>query len=145
MLALLTLVVISALNIGTSNFRAVSNTQFRDEAVAAADLAIQQVVSSDFTASPAAEEIAVDINDDGTTDYVVAIAVPACIYAAVAEAADPSSVSLPAAMTVASTWNTVWEIDATVTAAQNPGQAAVRIRSGVRVLLEQAEVDTVCT
>jgi len=144
MLVLVTLVVITALNIGSSNFRAVSNTQFRDEAIAAAELAIREVISSDFTAAPGPQPgLEIDLNDDDVVDYVVNIAEPQCIYAAQASEADPSSLSLPGAMTEASTWNTVWELDATVTPA-NAGEATVRVRSGVRVLLEESELDMVC-
>lgn len=108
MLVLITLMLITALNLGTTNFRAMSNMQFRNEALAAANLAIEQVMSTPFTAAPAAEAINVDIDNDADTDYVVNVAVPQCIYAAPAFGADPSSLSLPVSMTVSSTWNTVW-------------------------------------
>jgi hypothetical protein len=149
MLVLLTLVVITALNIGSSNFRAVSNTQFRDEAIAAADFAVQQVLSSDFTAVPAAEDVNVDLDDDGTVDYLVNVAEPRCIYAAIAEEADPSGFKFPQQGAVVAVWDTVWELDATVAEAgsianDNAGEAAVRVRSGVRVRLDQNQVDAVC-
>ena len=48
MLVLITLMVIAALNLGTSNFRAVSNTQFREQAIAAANVAIQDRISSEL-------------------------------------------------------------------------------------------------
>jgi len=70
--------------------------------------------------------------------------VPQCIYASQAFGADPSSLSLPPSMSAASTWNTVWDLDANVDAADNAGGAAVRVRSGVRVLLSEVEKDTVC-
>lgn len=144
MLALITLLVLTAMNLASSGFRSVSNTQFRDEAIAAANFAVQQVVGSDFTAAPVAEEVNVDLDNDGNVDYVVDVAVPTCIFADVAASADPSSLSLPAAMTTASTWNTVWDIDATVSPDSNAAAASVRVRAGVRVLLTQAERDTVC-
>ena len=146
MLVLITLVVITALNIGSANFRAVSNTQFRDEAVAAAEVAIQQVISSDFTLAPAAVSIDVDLDNDEAEvpDYVVDVAQPQCIFASVADETDPSGEELDPSLTVASTWNTVWELDATVAPASSAGEAEVRVRSGVRVLLSQAEKDTVC-
>ena len=144
MLALITLLVITALNLGSSGFRAVSNTQFRDEAIAASNFAIQQVISSPFTLAPTAEEINVDIDNDGDTDYIVNIAQPQCIYASQASSSDPSSVGLPPAMTVAPTWNTVWDVDASVAPANNVAQAAVRIRSGVRVLLTDAQKESSC-
>lgn len=144
MLVLITLMLITALTLGISNFRAVGNMQYREEAVAAASKAVEQVVSSPFTAAPGAETILVDIDNNGTTDYSVAIAVPQCISATQAFGADPSSLSLPPAMTVASTWNTVWDIDATVNSTSNVGGAAVRVRTGVRVLLPEAQKDVVC-
>ena len=80
---------------GTTNFRSVSNMQFREEAIAAANKAIEQVISSPFTAAPAAEAINVDIDNDATTDYVVQIAAPLCVFATQAFGADPSSLALP--------------------------------------------------
>jgi len=144
MLTLITLLVITALNLGTSNFRAVSNTQFRDEAIAAANVAIQQVIGSDFTDDPAAQDLEVDLDNDGAPDYVVTIAEPTCIAASIASDAEESSHFLPGAMTVASTWNTVWDLDATVAPESNAGEAAVRVRSGVRVLLTQTEKNLSC-
>lgn len=144
MLVLITLMLIAALNLGTTNFRAMSNMQFRSEAIAAANRAIEQVISSPFTVAPAAEAINVDLDNDGTTDYVVQIAQPQCVYAAQAFGADPSSLSLPMTMSVASTWNTVWDLDASIDGAQNAGGATVRVRSGVRVLLSEVQKDTVC-
>ena len=144
MLVLITLMLITALNLGVTNFRAVGNMQFRDEATAAANQAIEQVISSPFTAAPAAESINIDTNNDGSTDYVVEIAVPQCVLASQAFSADPSSLSLPPSMTVASTWNTVWDLDATVNGSSNVGGAAVRVHSGVRVLLSETEKTAVC-
>jgi hypothetical protein len=144
MLTLITLLVITAMNLASSGFRSVSNTQFRDEAIAAANFAIQQVIGSAFTLAPAAEPVNVDLDDDGNVDYVVNIATPTCIFADIASVADPSSLSLPVAMTAASTWNTVWDVDATVAPGSNAAEASVRVRAGVRVLLTQAQKDTVC-
>jgi len=144
MLVLITLMLITALNLGITNFRAVGNMQFRDEATAAANQAIEQVISSPFTAAPAAESVNIDINDDGSTDYVVEIAVPQCILASQAFSADPSSVSLPPSMSLSTNWNTVWDLDATVNGSGNVGGAAVHVRSGVRVLLSGWEKAAVC-
>ncbi len=128
MLVLITLMLITALNLGTTNFRAVANMQFRSEAVAAANMAIEQVISTPFTAAPAAESINVDIDNDADTDYDVAVAVPECIYAAQAFGADPSSLSLPVSMSASSTWNTVWDVDATATDDDNRGRDRARAR-----------------
>jgi hypothetical protein len=146
MLVLITLLVVTALNLASSGFRSVSNTQFRDEAISAANFAIQQVISSPFFLDPdeADQDIPVDLDNDGTTDYVVSIAVPQCIFVAEAEAGRASSLSLPVTMTTGSTWNSVWDIQATVAPESNAGGAAVRIRTGVRVLLNQTQRDDVC-
>jgi len=102
MLVLITLMVIAALNLSTANFRAVSNTQFRNQAIAAANVAIADRISSTFDAGsidpgtglPATTYPTVDLNNDGVVDYTVAVT-PACMNASIAESADPSSVSLP--------------------------------------------------
>ncbi len=144
MLVLITLMLISAVNIGSANFRSVSNMQFRAEAIAAANQAIDQVVSSPFYVTPAAETIGIDVNNDGTDDYEVSIALPVCVSAAQASSPPPSSVSLGPSMTLDPTWNTVWEIDATVTATGNVGQAGARVHSGVRQMLTQVQKNIVC-
>jgi len=141
MLTLITLLVITALNLGSANFRAVSNTQFRDEAIAAANAAIQLRLSGTFVDPPATTTSPVDIDDDGVDDYVVQVT-PTCMSAAVAETADPSSASLPPAMSLASTWNTVWDIAARVT--DDTSGASVVIHAGARVLLAQADKDRAC-
>lgn len=140
MLVIITLVVTSAFMMSNTNLKSVGNMQTRDEAVAAANVAIEQVLGSPFTIAPAAESINVDINNDGTTDYVVAIAIPSCIRATKAAGTPPpSSVGFVAPAT---NYSTVWDIDATVTDASSG--AAVRVHQGVRVLLTQAQKDTVC-
>lgn len=144
MLVLITIMLISALVLSTSNFRSVTNMQFREEAIAAANRAIDQVISSNFTADPKEETIEVDIDNDGNPDYVVQIDVPVCISASEAFGADPSSLALPVAMTVASTWNTVWDIRATVAPEDNAGGASVVVRAGVRALLTESRKDAEC-
>ena len=73
-MTLITLLVVSAFTLSSSNLKAVGNMQARDESVAAANQAIELVVSSAFTDAPVAQEVNVDINKDGTTDYTVEIA-----------------------------------------------------------------------
>jgi Tfp pilus assembly protein PilX len=160
MLVLITLMVIAALNLGTANFRSVSNTQFREQAIAAANVAIQDRVSSTFVGPVVDTTLGtiatsyqnVDLNNDGTPDYTVAIT-PACVSATVAESADPSSLSLPGVMSVASTWNTVWDVRAEVsppsvptgvTLVADPSGARVTVHAGVRVLLTQSQKDDAC-
>lgn len=144
MLVLITIMLITALNIGAANFRSVSNMQFREEAIAAANRAIELVISSNFAATPTAQEINVDIDQDDNVDYVVQVDAPQCVQATVAEEFDPSSEELGPTLSAASTWNTVWDVRATVDPEQNASGASVTVRAGVRVLLTQAQRDTVC-
>ncbi len=147
MLAVITLLVTSAFNMSTTNLKAVGNMQRRAEALAAANKAIEQVISSPFTGTPTADEINVDINNDGVNDYVVTIATPTCVsasrksQAAGAGTASSLSLGLPASVNF---YNTVWDIDATVSDVAG-SSAAVRVRQGVRVLLSETQYGTVCT
>lgn len=142
MLVLLTLVVTSAFMLSTGNLKAVSNMQFRNEAGAATNKAIEQVVGSPFTNAPGEETISVDIDNDGDMDYVVEVEKPVCIRASVAAATAASSLSLGSAMKSQAYWNTIWDIDAAV---NDPVTgASIRIRQGLRVLLTQAQKKLVC-
>jgi len=142
MLVLVTLLVITALNIGSSNFQAVTNTQFRDRAIAAANAAIQTRIGSDFAAAGVTTPITVDLDNDGATGDLNVAVTPTCISATVAETADPSSLSLPAELSLAATWNTVWDIQAVVTDPATGASAVVH--TGVRVLLSQPDRDAAC-
>ena len=140
MLVTLTLIVSTAFTLSSSNLKSVRNMQLRNEAIAAANLAIEQVVSSPFTNLPTAETINVDINNDGTNDYTVAIAQPICTRATIASDAVLSSIDLN--MSSGATWNTVWDIDATVV--DPTSGSAVRVRSGTRVQLSDSQKTAVC-
>lgn len=78
MLVVLTLLVLSAIRSSNTNLRIAGNMQMQGEATAAAQQAIEQVLSSNFTASPASSVINVDINNDGTNDYRADVTKPAC-------------------------------------------------------------------
>lgn len=73
MLLVLTLLVISAIRAGMTNLRIVGNMQAQEEVSSVAQQATEQVMSSNFTANPSAQAIAVDINKDGTPDYTANI------------------------------------------------------------------------
>ena len=77
-LVILTLLVVSAIRAGNSSLRIAGNMQQKDEAVAAAQQATEQVISVNFTTNPIAQTINIDINKDGTTDYVVTIPAQTC-------------------------------------------------------------------
>jgi len=142
MLVLVTLLVITALNVGSSNFQAVTNTQFRDRAIAAANAAIQTRIGSDFLAAGEEETFSIDLDNDGPTGNLNVQVTPACISATVAETADPSSLSLPPELSLAATWNTVWDIQAVVTDPATGASAVVH--TGIRVLLSQPDRDDAC-
>ncbi len=141
MLVMTTLMATTSFIMSTTNLKSVGNVQFRQEAVAAANASIEQVLGSPFTDAPATEEITIDIDNSGTTDYSVSIAQPDCISAMAAGSSAPSSIALPA-MAGSADWNTVWELDATVS--DPVSGTSARVRSGVRVLLTEAEKNSVC-
>ncbi|MBC9251467.1 hypothetical protein A9179_14440 [Pseudomonas alcaligenes] len=141
MLLLLTTMATSSFMFSTTNLQAVGNQQWHGEAQAAADLAIEQVVGSAFTTAPAAQSIDVDINHDNSVDYVVEVSQPECIRADLSSAAPPSSLTLSGMSN--STWNTIWEMVATV--ADPASGTSVQVRSGVRVLLSEARKNAVCS
>jgi hypothetical protein len=78
MLVILTLMVLSAASMSTNNVKATANMQFRDAAFAAANLAVEQVVSTAFTNAPQAVAVDLDLNRDGTNDYTVQVPAPSC-------------------------------------------------------------------
>ena len=141
MLVLITLMVTSAFTLSTTNLKSVGNMQAKDEAIAAANQAIEQVLSSPFTTAPAAEEINVDINNDGEIDYVASIAIPTCIRASIESAAVKTSGTLPSMSTV-NTYNTLWNIEATIDDAKTGVKTIVQ--TGTRVLLTQTQKEAVC-
>ncbi|WP_242443042.1 PilX N-terminal domain-containing pilus assembly protein [Pseudomonas sp. LFM046] len=139
MLLLLTMLVSSAFTMSSVNLKSVGNMQTRDEALAAANTAIELVVSTDFTAAPKETRSNVDIDNDGNVDYVVDIATPVCIQESLAQVVAPSSENLSMS---SNTWNTVWSVNATVSDSKTGG--SVQVRSGVRVLLTDAKKNAVC-
>ena len=139
MLVLITLMVTAAFMISSGNLRAVGNMQFRNEAIAAASDAIEQVLGSPFTDAPTAQAINVNI---GTATYTVNVAAPTCVRASVAQIGAASSLALGSAMSTQAFWNTVWDIQADVNDAVTG--ATVRVRQGVRVLLSQSQKNLVC-
>ncbi len=141
MMVLITLIVLSAFTLSSTNAKSVGNMQVRDEAIAAANQAIEQVISADFTAAPAAESINVDINKDDVIDYSVALAKPVCVRAIAAVTSVGCDTEHPELCT-GSTWHSEWDINATVTDASSG--ARVNIRQGVRVLLTDSRKILVC-
>lgn len=156
MLVLITLVVITAYNLSSTNLKSVGNMQFRDEALAAANMALEQTMGTTFATAPTAATVEVDLNQDGNSDYTVAIAQPACISGSLvtwssSEEGGGSSAELELLesgkntyLTSASFYNTIWDIEATVTDLTTG--ASVKVHQGVRATpMTQAEYTAVCS
>lgn len=139
LLVLITLVVTSAFTLSGSNLRSVGNMQVRDEAIAAANTAIEIGIESSFAASLSSATRNIDINNDGETDYVVSVAAPTCVRASNAIKESYSSVTLGAGMSSSAYWNTIWDFDATVTDTKTG--ASTRVHQGVRVLIPGSSAD----
>jgi len=85
MLVLITMFVVTAFKLGKSNLQTVGNAQLRNQALSAAQGAIEMAVSKDFTIAPAnaitatipcgnlANQTCVDVNGDGVMDVTVAV------------------------------------------------------------------------
>lgn len=133
MLVLLTLIAVSAINSTSGSVQMVGNAQFREEANAAAQQAIEQVLSSpDFmTTPPAAQNI--DVNLDGTADFTVTFApAPACLSAKPATYGEPGVPTVCSSSIGAVCFWTMWEIRAVVS---DPSTgAAVNVRQGVKTI-----------
>ena len=76
MLMLLTLIAISSMNSTTSSIQVVGNAQFREEANSAAQQGIENIISSNFTVSPAASTVPVAF---GAATYTAEVEAPTCI------------------------------------------------------------------
>lgn len=141
MLLLFTLLVTSAFMMSNTNLKSVGNMQARTEVLSAANFAINQVMSSDFTKAPKAEQVIVDINSDGTDDFTVDMAVPVCLTSKVFAKGEESGTDVQ--VPKSDTYSTLWELQATV---DDPMTGAnVRVRSGVRVVLDQTTCDNYCS
>jgi len=139
MLLLITLLVSGAFSLSMTNLKAVGNVQMREEALAAANKVVEDVISTSFVGA-GSQSFSVDIDGDSNDDYLVQVPQPVCIKAVMADATAPSSVSL--AVLSSSTWNTIWQVEANAT--DTSGQASVRVRTGVRVLLPDAQKNIHC-
>ena len=141
LLILITLLVTTAFSISTTNLKAVGNAQVHREAIAAANKTLQLIVPITFWDPAVARNDSVDINNDGTIEYAVAVAAPTCIRATRVNINSASSVTLPGFSAI-DAWNTVWELDATAT--EQASGTRVRVRHGVRVLMTEADKNAYC-
>lgn len=126
-LVVLTLLAVSAIRSSSLNLRIVGNMQFKSEAEAAAQQAIEQVMSSSaIFYTPTAQSIAVDINHDGTTDYTVSIGAPSCLKMATAS-------GYSALFAASAPQDTYWDVKSTVTDSRSGSK--IIVHQGVKVRL----------
>lgn len=135
MLVLITLMVTSAFTLSTGNLKSVGNMQVREEAISAANVAIERIISSDaifFAPEESIEEVG---------PYTVTVAEPVCVAAidiASGSSADANPNILieggPAAGGIASGFKiTYWDISATV---DDPTTGAkAEVHQGVKITL----------
>ncbi len=136
MLVVMTLIAVTAINLSTTGIQVVGNSQFRQEAVAAGQMAIETVVSSSafMTAAPAVQSI--DTNMDGNPDFTVTFApAPSCQYYV---PIDPTQSGIPkecfGSLANVCFW-TIWDITAVVTdVSTGTTGASISITQGVRTI-----------
>lgn len=150
MLMLITMFVITAYRYSSTNLKSVSNMQTHDEAIAAANKAMEQMIGSwDFSTPPVADQISVDIDNNGNNDYVVSIAAPVCAKAVAVTTPSVSNSECPTnsegltvcAPSAANIYNVVWDLDATATGASG---SKVRVRQGISKSISQDQCDAAC-
>ncbi|MDP2786659.1 MAG: PilX N-terminal domain-containing pilus assembly protein [Pseudomonadota bacterium] len=150
MLVMVTLLVVGTMSLSLTNLKVAGNMQYRSEAMAAANLAMEQVIGADFTINPQAQVITVDISRDNVTDYTVNIAQPTCIKIRVL---NNSELTLPADLACVAgigmgigaqslCAETRWEVIATVQDANSGG--VVTLRQGVSKRMESTLAQSQC-
>ncbi|KAF3997804.1 PilX N-terminal domain-containing pilus assembly protein [Glaciimonas immobilis] len=127
MLLVLTLLVVSAIRMGNANLKTVGNMQAKNEATAAAQQAIEQIMSNlnNFYA-PTAQTIGVDIDNDGVADFTVNTSAPVCL-----KMVPVGGYSVDFAESVPQ--DSYWDIKAVAT--DNRTGANVTVHQGARVRL----------
>ena len=133
MLVLLTLIAVSAINSTTTSTQMVGNAQFREEANAAAQQAIEKVLSNVgfMTTAPTPQNI--DVNNDGVADYTVTFApAPTCLSAKSVVVGDPGVPSVCASSIGAVCYWTMWDVRAVVSDAKTG--ASVAVHQGIKAI-----------
>ncbi|TAM43402.1 MAG: hypothetical protein EPN61_08220 [Burkholderiaceae bacterium] len=158
-LVLLTLIVISAIKATNVNTKVVGNMQIQEESKAAAQQAIETIISNgNFATLPATSTVQVDINDSGqsASTYAVTVPAPTCIsFTPVPQSAQPTtpvfswSAANQACFLQSSTAQGAnsncsdanWDISATATA---PGVATTSTTTHQGIAIRQMTVGTGC-
>ena len=142
MLMSITLLMVSAFSLSGGNLKAVGNMQFRNEAIAAANMAIEQTINLNFAAinpSNYPETIEIDIDQDNSIDYLVTIKAPQCIRSGLAPTStqDEDSSGVNSNLSNIVNYTTLWEIE--VTAQNQATGAMVTAKQGINKQLSLNE------
>jgi len=132
MLVMITLLMVSAFTLSGNNLKAVGNMQYRNEAIASANMAIEQTINLNYAAIDPADYptlINIDIDQDNTLDYTVSIPAPVCISGKPAPADLLTLSGVNANIQNSNDFITLWEIRADATSAATG--ASVTARQGI--------------
>jgi Tfp pilus assembly protein PilX len=129
MLVVLTMTAISSTSSVNSGIRIAGNMQIQDEVLTAAQMAIDEQLSSlgNFTTA-ADRNVDVDVNRDGVNDYRVKLYAPVCTSTAVGQ---QDSYKLSSS----SPNKTYWDVRADVTDISTSTGATATVYQGVRITL----------
>ena len=132
MLVMLTLIAVSAINSTTSSTQMVGNAQFSKEAGAAAQQAIENVISNTnfMSTTPAPQNI--DVNGDGVADYTVTFAAPNCASVVPVNVGDVGVPSQCASSIGAVCYWTEWDVAATVSDVKTG--ASLVVHQGIKTI-----------
>lgn len=121
------LFAVSAIRTSTVTLKIAGNTQAREEAAAAAQLAIDQIISDPANFyNPVSRTVMVSLRGAGSAAYAVNVAAPACLKS---HQVDGYSVDFAESAPKETYWDIVATVDDPVTG------AAVTVHQGVRVRL----------
>ena len=128
-LVVITLFGVSAINTSNLNLRIAANTQFQQQALAAAQLGIEKALGSVTTFNtPSVQTMTLDVNKDGVTDYTATVSAATCLSSKAA-----SGYSAEYCATGACPNDTNWDLISTVN--DSVTGAKVTVRQGVKVRL----------
>ena len=141
-IVLVSLIVVGAFNLSSSNLKSVENFQRRSEAITAANMAIESVVSSSFLAAlNSTSHPTVDLDNDGTAEYTTNVEIPQCPLRVRRVSVDsPSGFEVDSTSSVSGTYIADYELRSYVKDS-NTG-ASVAVREGVRVPLTESDYQT---
>ena len=142
MLILLTLIAVTAITMGSTSVQIVGNAQFREEATAAAQKAIENVMSNtDFTITSPVDQ---DVSIGNATYHVAFTPAPSCMKVrpvTVGEVGVPKQCYGSPGTTYC--YSTTWDIAAVVNDSGKTG-AKVTLHQGVRLIVGLDSALTSC-